>query len=78
VLRRLAAGTAPLVELQGEQSSSPALPRELFLTTLARDVLAGRRDWIAENGIDRWVGGVHLTPGKVWRWDARTHRVVAP
>ncbi len=30
--------------------------------------LAGRTDHMALNGIDRWMGGVHLTDGR-WRWD---------
>ena len=24
---------------------------------------------LALNGIDRWIGGVRLTPDNVWRWD---------
>ncbi len=26
------------------------------------------------NGIDRWMGGVHLTPQMLWRWDGSTLR----
>ncbi len=32
-------------------------------------ILERRADFIALNGIDRWIGGVHLTRGNVWRYD---------
>jgi hypothetical protein len=33
-------------------------------------VLVGEADQIELNGIDRWLGGVHLTGHEVaWRWD---------
>jgi len=38
------------------------------ITGTGRDVLAARADHIALNGIDRYLGGVHLTPERVWRW----------
>jgi hypothetical protein len=41
------------------------------LTTTGRAVLAGRADHITLNGIDRWIGGVHLKGNSVrWRWDS--------
>ena len=36
------------------------------------DVLEGRADDVRLNGIDRWLGGVHLTPGNIWRFDLST------
>lgn len=44
----------------------------LALTDDGRQVLAGDADRIALNGLDRWLGGVHLqvAPGEmVWRWE---------
>ncbi len=41
----------------------------LELTELGRRLLARAADFVAEAGIDRWVGGVHLERGSVWRWD---------
>jgi hypothetical protein len=29
-------------------------------------------------GIDRWVGGAHLTPEQVWRWDPSAQLFIAP
>ncbi len=40
------------------------------LTPLARRVLAGDADWLETHAIDRWIGGVHLTPERIVRWDA--------
>ena len=43
-----------------------------------RRVLAGDDDRVDLLGIDRWVGGTHLVPGAVWRWDAAASALVAP
>ena len=46
------------------------------LAGAGREVLAGA-DRIAGYGIDRWLGGVHLTdPAPHWRWDERHERLV--
>ena len=48
----------------------------LRLTEAGREVLAGRRDHVALNGVDRWIGGVHLTGTDVpWRWDEGTESI---
>lgn len=48
------------------------------LTDFGREVLAGRADWVAVNGIDRWIGGVHLEGHRVpWRYDERRETLVA-
>ena len=60
ILRGLASGPAPLIE-----GGLPDAP--VGVTPAGRDVLAGRADRIALNGIDRWMGGVHLTPARPWR-----------
>jgi hypothetical protein len=41
---------------------------ELALTNAGRAVRSGIEDRVLVNGIDRWLGGVHLQPGNVWRW----------
>jgi hypothetical protein len=34
---------------------------------------------VALNGIDRWVGGVHLRGPEVpWRWDEGTESITSP
>ncbi len=50
---------------------------KLALTKLGRQALAGKADHIALNGIDRWIGGVHLRGTRVqWRWDEAQHRII--
>lgn len=39
------------------------------LTALGEAVLANQTDWIETNGLDKWIGGVHLRRGNIWRWD---------
>ncbi len=44
-------------------------------TDLGRAVLAGTRDAATLRPYDRWVGGTHLTPATLWRWDGE---LIAP
>ena len=49
----------------------------LDLTDAGRSVLAGDADAIELNGIDRWMGGVHLTGSQgEWRWDETQSQLV--
>jgi hypothetical protein len=49
----------------------------LRLTDTGARVLAGGVDHVALNGIDRWIGGVHLHGRHVrWRWDDGTETIV--
>ncbi len=49
------------------------------LTVLGGAVLAGEADAVAECGINRWVGGVHLRTGDaIPRWHPQLRRVVLP
>lgn len=76
---RLASGSTPLLQATGELHPAPtALAARVSLTAAGRAVLAGDADWVATAGLDRWVGGVHLRPGNVWRWNAGRGALVAP
>jgi hypothetical protein len=60
-LDRLCGGAEPLLEKDGGK---------LALTPAGHAVLNCRKDAVLLNGIDRWLGGVHLAPGgSDWRWD---------
>jgi len=49
----------------------------LRLTDAGREVLDGRADHVALNGVDRWIGGVHLAGRAVpWRWNEGTESIV--
>jgi hypothetical protein len=42
------------------------------LAPAGREILDGRTDRLACLPVDRWLGGVHLAPGRrAWRWDGR-------
>jgi hypothetical protein len=46
------------------------------LTPTGRELLASRADHVRLNGINRWLGGVHLVGAEaLWRWDERTQRL---
>jgi hypothetical protein len=64
---------SPLVAMPGSAgiaaTSADFWNSELGLTNAGRAVLEGQEDRIVVNGIDRWLGGVHLQAGDVWRWN---------
>jgi hypothetical protein len=67
----LAAGKNPaLVE---------APKNEFTITDAGRELLEGKADWIKlQGGIDRWLGGVHLSGEKSqWRWDPARKTLIA-
>jgi len=89
MLDRMAFGPAPLIQglpfratrLQGGPEE---IDYQLFaaatvsLTPVGAEVLAGRRDNVAANGLDRWIGGTRLTPESAWRWDRTRNALLAP
>ena len=41
-------------------------------------MLAGKEDHVALNGVDRWIGGVHLLGRDVrWHWNEGTESITA-
>jgi hypothetical protein len=52
---------------------------EFTITDSGRQLLKGKADWIKlQGGIDRWLGGVHLTGEQAkWRWDREKKTLVA-
>ena len=74
ILARLAGARVPLVE--ADPPGGVAAGTRLRVTEAGRRVLAGDADHVALNGIDRWVGGVHLHGETArWRWDEGTEAV---
>jgi hypothetical protein len=50
----------------------------LEMTALGESALKGEADFINVNGIDLWLGGVHLTQkDTLWRWDEESGKVVS-
>lgn len=80
-LRRMSDVKAPLLT-RGNGHSQELGPEEMHRTTFeitksGEAVLKGNADFVELNGIDIWLGGVHLA-GKeyFWRWDEESHRLV--
>ena len=74
-MTRFVAAPVPLLDL-----GPAALPIErgtsLRLTDAGRRVLDGQADHVALNGVDRWIGGVHLKGHDVpWRWNEGTESI---
>ncbi len=68
-----------VLEVEGESDA----PEENVLihdyaiqfTRYTNQVLHQWADWVQLNGIDRWIGGVHLSEGVIWRYDKITRQV---
>jgi len=80
-LHRLGAGEHPLVvaPVAPEPELTTDFASQTYeVTDVGHDVLAARADHAELNGIDRWIGGVHLEGHRpTWRWDPVENCVVA-
>lgn len=75
-LDRMADGPHPLLRLD-PPGRPVARTTGVHLTGPGARVLVGQADQLALNGIDRWIGGVHLRGYQVpWRWDDGTEAIV--
>jgi hypothetical protein len=73
-IARLAAAHAPLLAADAPIGRDTRVQ----LTEAGREVLEGRADHVALNGVDRWIGGVHLSGRAVpWRFDEGTETISA-
>jgi hypothetical protein len=50
----------------------------LRLTATGEQTLRGDADRVELLGVDRWIGGTHVTADNAWRWDAAERRLVPP
>jgi len=81
-LKRLGKARNPLITIGGlgegasEFKSSRFYDALFELTETGSAVLAAERDSIDINGIDLWLGGVHVVDGAVWRWDGQAQELV--
>jgi hypothetical protein len=80
---QLSRGVRPALEVSGPgpvprwETKADLGEWRIALTGTGHKLLAKEADWVDLNGIDRWVGGVHLEArGGMWRWDAGKGRVV--
>ena len=72
IIARLAGARTPLLEAEEAIRAGTSVR----LTPTGEQVLAGEADHVRLNGIDRWIGGVHLAGREAqWRWDEGTETV---
>ena len=72
LVHRLDVGPQPLITVVPPMGASVSGRELVALTDAGRRVLDGTADAVALNGIDRWIGGVHLTPDNCWRWNGES------
>ena len=77
-LAELGKGPRRLVETEDGGELPAAASAVVRLSAVGERVLAGDADRVELLGLDRWVGGTHLTTGSVWRWDAGSRRLLPP
>lgn len=72
ILHAFLASNPPLLNLsRGKSLTLPVTPdQELLITQAGLDVLDGKLDWLEIVDLDRWIGGVHLNTGNVWRYNS--------
>ncbi|MDH5547478.1 MAG: DUF1835 domain-containing protein [Gammaproteobacteria bacterium] len=74
---RLVQAEMPAIELEQDEPDDDGddvmeLTRiKMHMTTFGKSILRNHDDWIHHNGIDRWVGGVHIHDRNIWRWDGQ-------
>ena len=78
----LGQGTTRLLERDDGEPLPPPPPLgdgrlfarlRLRLTPAGERTLRGEADRVKLLGIDRWIGGTHVTPDTTWRWDTNRH-----
>ena len=81
-MRQMSEAGEPLLRTKNGGSSGQALTPETVnnaafeLTEVGAAVLKGEANFVQVNGVDRWLGGVHLL-GKtdLWRWDDQAQKL---
>lgn len=74
-LNHMAAAPHPLLQLAGLNDATNWRNVTCQLTVTGQQVSAGQADFVNLNGLELWLGGVHLTTKQLWRWDEQTHRL---
>jgi len=69
IASRLASAPHPLMDVPNGPVGHGFPDGQVALSDVGREVLAGQVDHVRLNGIDRWMGGVHLTASKSYRWN---------
>jgi hypothetical protein len=87
VLATLGDGRLRLVQTEDGRPLPPPPPLSdgsvfarlpLRVTEEGESVLRSESDRVDLLGIDRWIGGTHVTPNNLWRWDPSARRLTSP
>jgi hypothetical protein len=82
-LKQLAQASTPLLTLNSSVTGASADAAEILLsafevTDVGKTVLDGKEDFVRRNGIDSWLGGVHLKGTESdYRWDEQAQQLLA-
>ena len=80
-LKRLTTGRQPILKMSNDEKANPIdsnqpLRTSFQITSHGKAVLNGDEDFVRLNGIDLWLGGVHLQGDEAaWRWDEDHYRL---
>jgi hypothetical protein len=62
---------------QWAKDSAQMLLASFEVTDDGKAILAGEEDFVVANGIDKWLGGIHLQGREAdWRWDEETRNLM--
>lgn len=75
LVQELSSLAMPLLRSSTASRDHDSTKGTIAITDFGRSVLNGREDRIHACGIDRWLGGVHVTPTNDWRWNPTEDRV---
>jgi hypothetical protein len=81
-LKRLASARIPLLNLKSGDNRPARDAAQMLLTSFeitehGKAVLAGEQDFVVRNGIDQWLGGVHLEGSEAqWRWEEQAEELL--
>ena len=76
LIETLAGEPLPIAPPLGDAHAFGALT--LKLTRAGERVLNQKADRVKLLGVDRWVGGTHITASTAWRWDPAAHLLAEP
>jgi len=72
----------PVIQIQRNVADNESdLMQEMMsasfqLTDFGKEVYAGKADFLEQNSIDYWIGGMHLQNNNVWRWDEKAKKLL--
>ncbi len=77
VLNELLESNTPLIVLSEgkEVNSSNVKHKKVAITPVGLEVLSGKLNWLEISNINRWIGGVYLTPSNIWCWNSNTRSI---